>query len=43
MSTATKLQDAQWRAIESINGLVECDAPFEDRHASIALVRQQRP
>lgn len=35
MSEATPLQDAQWRAIEAVNALVECDASWEDRYDAI--------
>lgn len=37
---ATKLQDAQYCAIEAVNAIVECnDASWEDRHAAIECVR----
>lgn len=37
----TKLQDLQYRAIETINRMVECDeSSFEDRCRAIELVRK---
>lgn len=39
-SLATKLQDAQYKAIEAVNAIVECnDAEWQDRHAAIERVR----